>query len=565
MSRQSLIAIQKAKAAASRGDYSRARGILREASRYDPNNEEILLLFAKIAQKREHAIQCYERILEINPYNETAIHALDRAYAQQARREDFDQIVAKTKSTLGSIDPSAAKKVIAPLTKIPFKRYFITTFRTVMVIAILVGGVYLGVNAYDFINRYFGLGPYAPTTPTPDPNSTPTPTVPVDLPLLQSEFVGRISIMEGDPALFENVWDLISIDSFNTYAYASENGEEYWFDAVVNILTGFQRSHPVRFRLTITNPATGISSPLLLEETIVPNHELGLGATALQVTRFSFYQYVTGDYGGKLELENVEIMRIDGMRQDEWEPPEGGAGKFRDVWKIYNPHDVALPLAWELVKRNQAGNTIGFSEYKFCLQTQSDFEALYREFSLLPPGKHIIISENITPEEEQDGAITELTLRYPNECQPLLQHEVSFDPDVVLVDTTEETDEGSEEVENGSTEEDDPYSQDLMIENRGLNEAFGLFYVNVYDQNDTPIAGRAITFDPSSFPLLPDEFIELSPRLDFIELVEPIPTRFEFIFLGMSRVPEQPTPPTTEEGELIPTEEVLTPEATSSE
>ncbi|MEJ2606965.1 MAG: hypothetical protein P8Z41_09850 [Anaerolineales bacterium] len=122
MSRQSLTAIQQAKAAASRGDYSRARSILREAARYDPNNEEILLLFAQFAQKREHAIMCYERVLEINPYNETAIRALDRAYAQQARREEFDQIVAKTKSTIGSFDPAAAKKVISPLTKIPFKR-----------------------------------------------------------------------------------------------------------------------------------------------------------------------------------------------------------------------------------------------------------------------------------------------------------------------------------------------------------------------------------------------------------------------------------------------------------
>ena len=87
MSRQSLIAIQQARVAASRGDYSRARRILRDAARDDPNNEEILLLFAKLAQKREHAIQCYERVLEINPYNETAIRALDRAYAQQVRRD----------------------------------------------------------------------------------------------------------------------------------------------------------------------------------------------------------------------------------------------------------------------------------------------------------------------------------------------------------------------------------------------------------------------------------------------------------------------------------------------
>jgi hypothetical protein len=564
MSRQSLTAIQQAKAAASRGDYSRARSILREAARYDPNNEEILLLFAQFAQKREHAIMCYERVLEINPYNETAIRALDRAYAQQARREEFDQIVAKTKSTIGSFDPAAAKKVISPLTKIPFKRYFLTVFRTVMVIAIVVGGIYLGVNAYDFINRFFGLGTYAPTTPTPNPNLTPTPTVPADLPLLQSEFAGRIFIKEGDPALFENVWDLISVDSLNTYAYASENGEEYWFDAVVNLRIGFQRAHPVRFRLTITNPATGISSPLLLEETIVPNHELGLGANALQVTRFTFYQYVAGDYGGKLELDNVEIMRIDGMRQEEWVPPEGGAGKYRDVWKIYNPHDVALPLAWELVKRDQAGNSIGLSEYKFCLQTDSEFEALYREFSLLPPGKQIIITQNITPEEEQSGVTTELNLRYPDECQPLLQNEVTFDPYVVLVDTAEEAGEGEEQVQATEQVDEDPYAQNLLIENRGLNEAFGLFYVNVYDENGNPIAGRAITLNPSTFPLMPDEFLELSPRLDFIELVEPIPSRFEFVFLGLSKIPEQPAP-APDDSEPVTTEVVLTPEPTSSE
>jgi len=320
----------------------------------------------------------------------------------------------------------------------------------------------------------------------------------------------------------------------------------------------------VRFRLTITNPATGISSPLLLEETIAPNHELGLGANALQVIRFTFYQYVTGDYGGKLELENVEIMRIDGMRQEEWEPPEGGAGNYRDVWKIYNPHDVALPLAWELVKRDQAGNSIGLSEYKFCLQTDSEFEALYREFSLLPPGKQIIITQNITPEEEQSGVTTELTLRYPNECQPLLQHEVAFDPYVVLVDTAEDAGEGEAQAQATELVDEDPYSQDLLVENRGLNEAFGLFYVNVYDENDNPIAGRAITLDPSNFPLMPDEFLEISPRLDFIELVEPIPSRFEFIFLGLSKIPEQPAP-VPDDSEPVTTEVVLTPEPTSSE
>ena len=63
---------------------------------------------------------------------------------------------------------------------------------------------------------------------------------------------------------------------------------------------------------------------------------------------------------------------------------------------------------------------------------------------------------------------------------------------------------------------------------------------------------------------MPDEFLELSPRLDFIELVEPIPSRFEFVFLGLSKIPEQPAP-APDDSEPVTTEVVLTPEPTSSE
>jgi membrane protein YdbS with pleckstrin-like domain len=70
--------IDQAKHAKSRNDVVRARSILSQAIKADPRNEEAWLLFADVAEKKEHAIYSLEQVLKINPVN---MKALDRLNA----------------------------------------------------------------------------------------------------------------------------------------------------------------------------------------------------------------------------------------------------------------------------------------------------------------------------------------------------------------------------------------------------------------------------------------------------------------------------------------------------
>ena len=52
-----------------RGKNRKARSLLREIATLDPKNEEMYLLFAKVAEKREQTIYCLEQVIKINPNN----------------------------------------------------------------------------------------------------------------------------------------------------------------------------------------------------------------------------------------------------------------------------------------------------------------------------------------------------------------------------------------------------------------------------------------------------------------------------------------------------------------
>ncbi|NIS78644.1 MAG: hypothetical protein GTO14_00060 [Anaerolineales bacterium] len=515
MSTQAKIAIEQAKTAAQRGDYTRARAILREASKLDPNNVEIFLVFAKVAQKREHAIQCYQRVLEIDPYNPIAHEALEHV---QAQREARQAVAARAQAALPK--RSTLSRLFSPLGKIPFKGMLKALVRIVLLLVVIVAGGYLGFQIFNKAREVTGFTPLGVASKdTPSPTViTNTPTPEVIVPELQPNYVGRLFIQSGDPAEQESAWDLISIDGFNQFAFKTEDGRKDWYEAEVRMRISFERSHLVKFRITIKNPSTNRLTPVQLEEMVLPNDELGLGRDAIQSMTLGFSQWSTGEVPPRqIEVIDVVILRIDDQRKDEWMPPEGGPGQFRDIWIISNPHDTALPISWEISRQNAEGETTIAQEYGFCTQTESDQQALYQEFSLLPPGESFVISHDMSLEEAQSGMTTELKMHTLADCRPLVDHDVTYDKDVVLTMVVEEGNEIA-----------------LIVENRGSKEALGLFFVNIYDQDDNPIAGRVVTLDPSNFPILPDEILELIMPIDFIGLVKPAPSSYDFVFLGLS-------------------------------
>jgi hypothetical protein len=78
---QSQILVEQAKQAKSKNDVVRARGLLSQVIKAEPRNEEAWLLFADVAEKKEHAIYSLEQVLKINPVN---MEALDRLNALKA-------------------------------------------------------------------------------------------------------------------------------------------------------------------------------------------------------------------------------------------------------------------------------------------------------------------------------------------------------------------------------------------------------------------------------------------------------------------------------------------------
>lgn len=75
--RQTNILMEQAKQAKRMNDAARARSLLSQAIKADPRNEEAWLLFADVAEKKEHAIYSLEQVLKLNPVNMEAVDRLD--------------------------------------------------------------------------------------------------------------------------------------------------------------------------------------------------------------------------------------------------------------------------------------------------------------------------------------------------------------------------------------------------------------------------------------------------------------------------------------------------------
>lgn len=64
--------------AAKAGDRSRARQVVKEILKVEPNNDSAWYLYAKIAENRQISIHCLEKVLEINPSHARASQDLKR-------------------------------------------------------------------------------------------------------------------------------------------------------------------------------------------------------------------------------------------------------------------------------------------------------------------------------------------------------------------------------------------------------------------------------------------------------------------------------------------------------
>ena len=70
--------------AAKAGDRPRARLIVKEILKFEPNNEAAWYLYAKIAETRQMSIHCLEKVLEINPSHARASQDLGRFKSESA-------------------------------------------------------------------------------------------------------------------------------------------------------------------------------------------------------------------------------------------------------------------------------------------------------------------------------------------------------------------------------------------------------------------------------------------------------------------------------------------------
>src|SRR5690606_19050737 len=68
---------QQGIAAAKAGQKDQARQLLQQSIRIEPNNEAAWLWLASVARDQRERVFCLQKILEINPNNETAIRALE--------------------------------------------------------------------------------------------------------------------------------------------------------------------------------------------------------------------------------------------------------------------------------------------------------------------------------------------------------------------------------------------------------------------------------------------------------------------------------------------------------
>jgi hypothetical protein len=509
MKTQTKISIEQAYAAADRGDLVRARAILRNAAVQDPECEEIYMLFAEWAQKREHAVQCYEKVLRINPNNFVALEALHRL--EEAAGPSVAEPAAQPPESPPPVEKSPPRSKPARRLKISFGAK--TAVSGVLLVIIAVGAS-LAIQA---ANRDSPITDQS-IQPTFEPTESTLSQEPqATVHKLGLERKGRIVIRAEVPEEYLDPWAQITIDGFDKRARQNEDKAGFYYEASVRVFVKFIETHDVKFRMQVLNHATNLTTPILIEEQIVPNRDVGLGPNARQDLSFGFYQSSPAeDRTGGVEVLNVEILRIDGLRDEEWVAPEIETDHVSDIWLITNPHDVPLALNWEYRKFDPSGELVQLEGFPSCAQNPDDFNSIHLQSAFVPPGGQIIVSKDISENEDDDGYTTELELFPDQRCQ--VSNSIRIYPDVNI------------ELESAEREGN---LVTLVVYNGSTDDAMGQLYVNVYDDQDDPVHGLVILLDSSNLLLQPGQSSKLSVYLSELLWEDPQPADFEFVFTGL--------------------------------
>jgi hypothetical protein len=517
MSTQTKIALEMARKAAQRGDRARARELLREVAEREPNNEEVYLLFAQVAQKRDHAVYCLQRVLEINPYNEFARRALEK---MQPKEEAPAAAAPRAPKPTQAVKPAPAiQKTPKPRTERPGLR--LALLAAVLIVFALIGaGAWYSRFRPGAARNLPGAGDA--TARPEDDAATPSPQSRFPGPeegLLEVVDVGQVLVRVGDPSRFENVWELIEIEDFDTRAARLEGRPPNWWGFELTIATGLEYPHPVKFRATIENPATENLVPVLVEETIGPSEEAEDDEGQIINIPLSFYQFVPiEDPNLTIEVVEVEILRINDMTEDEWTKPDVTDEFFRDVWLVSNPTSEWMPLAWEMQKVRPDGEVTSSRMSDLCTKDSADFFDFFKSLTYVPPGKQIVITEDLTAGEALSGVKSELRVA-PLETCPLAEAMgIAPDQDIEVMQLA---------LSSGTIH--------LVFDNGSGADAFALLYLNVYDSEGVPVAGQTIQVHQSSVTVSPNATGEFKLTYEPLAWLEPEPVRYEVVFLGLRR------------------------------
>jgi tetratricopeptide (TPR) repeat protein len=513
MNTDTKIALEQARLAAKRGDRARARNILREIVKRDPTNEQVYLLFAKVAQKREHSIQCYQRVLEINPYNPIALKALEKvqnAEGAQVSQRLF-QREARKPATTDESDHVRDRKS-------PFKVAFFRTIAFLTIMALAVAGAIFYLKQ---VNR-------AEETQEEEPPLSSEALFPITEAesedadsKLKTEFIGRIRIEEGNPTEYEPAWNRIGLISFQPVAEPSQDKPSHWYELDITLYTEFQFQHSVKFRVDFENQVTGESGSALAKNEILPSQSLDLYTEEERDEKLYFYYWYpeagadTPSTG--LRVTDVEIARIDGLLENEWSPPEPGQIYYRDIWVISNTTPDTIPLYWEYRKYDTQGVLISSEEYNFCMQSSGDYRSLFREASFLNPGESFVTSTDLSIAEVESGIETELATQDLSECRLAADFGIRPNPQVKLMDFERQEDRIT-----------------IWVKNESQKEAFGLLYITTYDEQGYPIDGQIAEIDSDGLPIPPEAEVELQTTIKLLQWINPIPAQYKIVFLGLS-------------------------------
>jgi tetratricopeptide (TPR) repeat protein len=508
MNTYSKIALDQARQAYTRGDHVRARAILREIAKRDPTNEQAYLLFAKVAQKREHAIMCYKRVLEINPDNPIALDAIAKieAQAEATRKPVPPPVEAPAKDNL---QESTRKR------RLPSKNFRRRVLFGVVLLTLLGLAT---VIYYRPLDRGRTQTTQSHLTSEEIAQETTIAETKIAKSILNVNYRGRIFIQEGDPAAFEAVWDLISLEDVAVNTNPDDEKPEYWHTLDIEMSVRSEYPHTVKFRIMLEHPTSGSPIPVFSTLEILPNTALGLDPDEVQELRLSFYQWIPSmSESTRFHASNVEISRIDDTRREDWALPAAEKEYYRDIWLISNPTSEPQPIFWTMKKLDREGAVLASEEYAYCTREQGDYRSLYHQPSYLPPNASYVISKDISIEEDEAGITTSLVLSDLPACTLAESLGVSPSPSVKLTEMEEA---------NGQVA--------MLVENETQKDAFGLLYVNIYDESDTLIHGQVVAIDAHNLPIPPEEEYELSASIHPPQWISPQPARFEIFFLGMS-------------------------------